>query len=403
VLGAIGIGPGDAAAQEIDAADFAPVTDRDFAIDLYQGAAIGSLRTVGMGGAAIAIAEGSAGALANPAGAAVRADSSRGRWDWDWHFDALSSGAGADSDNNGLPEEARASLLDSPALTIGLVGNTPWWRRLSFAVAAARTQRLIERGDGTEVVPSTNVARFAAAVELADGALALGLGVRVANVGLERRDRGGARTTLFTLNGAALEAGALWRPPGRDLRIGVAASLPASGEDVVTDCDPLDCEGYVIPERLAVPWQLGGGIALRRGPTPWNRAVAGPWRDETYWLFALDVVVTGRSADGHGLEAYALGRLQPAGRTLAASIRGGVEREWIPGWFRARAGSYWEPARFRDPDGGDVPGRLHLTLGLDVRVARFCFWGERYRLRVSLTGDAARRYGNGGLSIGLWH
>lgn len=68
-----------------------------------------------------------------------------------------------------------------------------------------------------------------------------------------------------------------------------------------------------------------------------------------------------------------------------------------------RGGTYWEPSRFRDPEGDPIDGRLHLTLGLDIRVWQFGLWGDRYRVRMSLTSDGARGYGNGGLSIGFWH
>src|SRR4051812_14046796 len=59
--------------------------------DLYNGAAIGNVRIIGMGGTAVALAQGSAGTLANPASAAVRLTTSKGSWDWDYHLDWLSS------------------------------------------------------------------------------------------------------------------------------------------------------------------------------------------------------------------------------------------------------------------------------------------------------------------------
>jgi hypothetical protein len=68
-----------------------------------------------------------------------------------------------------------------------------------------------------------------------------------------------------------------------------------------------------------------------------------------------------------------------------------------------RGGTYWEPSRFRDADGDAIRGRLHLTLGLDIRVWQFGLWGDHHRVRVSLTSDGARGYGNGGASIGFWH
>lgn len=396
VLGA----PATAAAQA-----FPAVTDRDFTIDLYSGTALGSLRTVGMGGAAVAIAEGSAGALANPAAPAVRAETSRGRWDWDWHFDYLSPGIGADTDNNGIAEDTAYGPLRGPVVTVGGVVHSPWWRRISLGASLTVASHPTAGAEpSTVITPTATVGRVALAVELLGGDLALGAGVRGGTLELDKTVGEDAATKVFSLGGAALEAGALWRPRDRDLRLGATASLPVTGEEVTTDgCDPLDCDGFVIPERVAVPWQIALGAALRRAPTAWNRTIAGRWRDERYWLVALDAVLTGRTPDGHGLEAYSRGLLQRSGRHAVVSVRGGVEHEWRPGRLRVRAGSYWEPARFDDAAGAAIAGRLHLTVGIDVRVWQFCFWRERYRLRLSVTGDAAARYGNGGLSLGLWH
>jgi hypothetical protein len=42
-----------------------------------------------------------------------------------------------------------------------------------------------------------------------------------------------------------------------------------------------------------------------------------------------------------------------------------------------------------------------VTGGADVRLFSFCLWGT-HRVRLSVTFDGARHYGNGGLSIGFW-
>ncbi len=78
------------------------------------------------------------------------------------------------------------------------------------------------------------------------------------------------------------------------------------------------------------------------------------------------------------------------------SPRGGFDWEMIPGRFRLRGGSYWEPSRY---DG--VDGRVHGTFGLELRVFEVDIWGLR-RGRITLTGDLARDYSNLGLSVGLW-
>jgi hypothetical protein len=69
----------------------------------------------------------------------------------------------------------------------------------------------------------------------------------------------------------------------------------------------------------------------------------------------------------------------------------------VPGKVRVRGGTYWEPGRFVG-----VGGRPHLTAGVELGFLDFNFFGAR-RLRLSVTGDLARRYGNAGLSVGFWH
>jgi hypothetical protein len=208
---------------------------------------------------------------------------------------------------------------------------------------------------------------------------------------------------LFAVTAFGLEAGALWKPAERSYRVGASASLPIeSGEPDIDRCQGT-CLDFTLPSRVVVPWQAGVGFAVRKGPTPWNRRVESDFRDERSTIWALDVLVTGKVKDGYGLEAFARNRLQPSGRRHGVSVRGGVEYEWAPGRFRVRGGSYWEPSRFKDPAGEHIPGRLHLTAGFDFRLWSFSFWGDPYRLRLSMTVDSARRYGNGGLSIGFWN
>jgi hypothetical protein len=195
-----------------------------------------------------------------------------------------------------------------------------------------------------------------------------------------------------------LEAGALWRPSGKDLRVGGRLSLPVSPGITPSGCDPLDCLGYILPEAIEFPWSAGAGVAWRRGPTRWNSIVPGDWRDERALVLAADLLITGGTHHGAGLEAFLDHQRQPSGRHVVASVRAGAEYEWKPGWFRVRGGSYWEPGRFEG-----VGGRLHITAGFDVRFWSFSLFDDHYRLRLSLAADGAARYTNGLLSLGFWH
>jgi hypothetical protein len=394
------------------AQEFRPIRDRDYAIDLHQGAALGDGRTVGMGGTGVATAAGSTGSLFNPAAAAVRPETSRGNWDWDWHFDYLSTAVGTDFDNNGQPQETSFGFFEGPLVTAGLVGQYRSW---GLGVSFLFLQHPIEQSDTVTLEPSAVIGRITLARSFFDDELTLGFAFRTGAFQFSQvvlGDEGLETTTdLFSIGGTAIELGGLWRPPERDIRIGATVSLPTRGDEVpgALACDPLDCggeapgEGYILPERATLPWQASVGAAWRRGRTRWNRAIQSEWRDEKALLLAADLVVTGHVAGGYGVQAFAAHQLQPSGRNVGVSPRFGAEYEWVPGRFRIRGGTYWEPSRFRDPAGESIDGRLHVTLGLDVRVWSFRLWNESYRVRLTLTSDGARQYGNGGLSIGFWH
>jgi hypothetical protein len=159
----------------------------------------------------------------------------------------------------------------------------------------------------------------------------------------------------------------------------------------------MDCQGFILPERVTTPWRALVGGAWRFSPTQWNQLVGGNFRDERSLTLAADVVVVGASKEAYGIEAFGMHQLQRTGRNVAVSVRGGAEWEWIPGRLRLRAGSYWEPERY-----DDVGGRIHFTFGTELRVFEFFGWGRR-RGRISFTADIAERYRNIALSVGFWH
>jgi hypothetical protein len=396
--------PASARAQEQPG--FPAIVDRDYTLDLHQGAVLGSGQIVGMGGTGVAIGVGSAGSLFNPAAVAVRPDNSHSKFDWDWHFDYLSSAVGTDFDNNGMSQQEEYGFFDGPLVTAGLVAQYGAW---ALGTSLIYYKHPIEQSADVELLPQTFIIRLGAGRSFLADQLTVGVAFRGGQFALSRvaggEDGTSTTTELFSIGGAALEGGALWRPRDRNVRVGLTGSLPVNSETVETSaCDPSDCEGYILPERAALPWQVSLGAAWRRAPTAWNRKIRSEWRDEKYLLLAADLVVTGHVPSGYGVEAFAAHeQLQPSGRDIGISPRAGVEYEWFPGWFRVRAGTYWEPSRFRDEQGDDIDGRLHITLGFDLRVWSFCFWDDRYRVRLSLTSDGAQDYGNGGLSIGFWH
>lgn len=382
VLGLVAL----AAAAEARAEEPTPITDRDWALDLHGGAALGSVRIVGMGGVEVALAEGSAGTLGNPAAPAARKATSTRAWDWDWHLDALEAVYASDFDNNGLVDDGRSST----SATFGIAGM---YREWGAALAVSTQRQTLVGTDGGELTATAALAKLAFARAWGDETWTAGVALRAGSFAVARRE------ALFSITGGGLEGGVIYRPFRRDLRLGATLAMPVTGRNVeVAACDPMDCEGHVLPERVAVPWELAIGGAWRFGPTRWNQWVAGKFRDERAVIVGADVRVVGAVDDGMGLEAFTRGLWQTSGRSLAVGAHAGAEWEALPGRLRLRGGAYWEPGRFTG-----VGGRPHVTAGVEVGFFTFRFWwNKKYRLRVGATGDFAERFGNAGLSFGFW-
>lgn len=366
-------------------ADFAPITSRDFAIDFYDGVAIGNTKMIGMGGAGAASVIGTAGVLLNPSAIAVRPTTDLAPWSLDYHADFLTGKYSSDYDNNGQVASGGATLA-----TLGFGGRYHDW---AIAVTATAQSAPIA-GSSPELTAEALRARLSIAKWIPGLDLAVGGGLQSATFRINPT----SGPALFSISGIGIIAGATWLPRDESYRLAVALDGLIDGGEVEGDgCDPANCHGYILPGRVRAPWRVVSGVAYRIAGTAWNQRLAGPWRDERAFTIAADVVITGSTEKGYGLEAFGMQQLQRSGRHVAFGVRGGVEYEWLPGRLRLRAGAYWEPGRFED-----VAGRRHTTFGADLRVLQFHLWGPR-RGRVSITSDVATRYRNVGLSIGFWH
>lgn len=373
--GALALGAADAAA--------APLTDGDVALDVFQGTAVGSVRVVGMGGVVTALAEGSAGTLANPAAAAIRATTSTSRWDWDFHLDGVAGRDGGDLDNDGLAADGRQTVA-----TAGLAIYRGRW-----GVAASTMSSTATIDDGSAMTLDANAVdtRLCVGRRTRGDAVIAGAGLRWTQFDVSNDALG----TLLTRAVVGVEAGASWQPRGQDLRVGLAAGTPLV-VDKVAPCDAAEC-GVVVPTRLAVPWRASLGVAYRLAPSRWNTWVDAPYRDERALLLAVEAMVTGGANDAIGIGGFARQEDRRTSGAPSVTVRAGAEHETLPGRLRLRGGTYWEPSRF-----ADGRGRLHATFGVELNVYRFGFFGPR-RLRLSATADLARQFSNAGLSVGFWH
>ncbi len=341
-----------------------------------------------MGGTTVALAEGSAYTLFNPAAAAVRPSTSNDKFDWDWHFATLSPSAGSDIDNNGIGDDQSSSI--APAVNGGFLLQ---YRNFAIGLTLAIDTRDVPGGE-----VDRNSGGLLVAWSLLRRQLTLGLSLNVPSFSLAIRGN-----ELFNTNSISLGTGAVWRPQNRHFRVGATMQTPVGGHEVQAKCDPENCRGFILPNRSDSPWQASAGLAYRFAKTPWNQKVRTRWRDERSVILAGDIGFAGSLENSFGIEAFTNQQLQPSGRDVGLIARLGAEYEWIPGYLRVRGGGYWEPSRFRDPTNSKVSGRVHLTLGAEGRIFNFRLFGKRYRAAISVAADVAKNYGNVVISPGLWH
>jgi hypothetical protein len=337
-----------------------------------------------MGGAGAAVVLGTAGVLTNPSAIAVRPTTDHDRWSLDYHLDFLTATYSSDYDNNGC----QAATGGASLVTGGIGARIGDW-----GIAATS---LVQQAPVVGSTLTANARAYRVVLSRWIPAIDLAVGGGLQGATFELDPSSGA--ALFTISGTGLIAGATWLPHDQSYRLAAGLDTAIDGGEVKPDsCDPDDCMGYILPGHARAPARLVTGGAYRWAPTAWNQQVPGPFRDEYSLIVAGDLVVTGPTSSGAGVEAFGMHELQPSGRHTVVGVRGGLAAEVMPGRLRLRGGSYWEPGRF---DG--VSGRTHATFGIDLRVLAFQLFGER-RGRISLTGDVAARYRNLAVSIGFWH
>ena len=378
-----------------------PITNRDYAIDMYSSIPFGDSAALAMGGANVARASGSSGALDNPAASAIR-KSTDDVWGVDYHIDYLNGSLSSDYGNSGIDYAAMG--LDNPdtksqQLTLGgALRVYNWGAAISATVRSMRITDT-EAAAGGELYAETLLLKGSLAHFFEGPDIALGIGGQVAVFNLQTDCAGPQCGTLFTVSGTGAQLGATWLPHMQSFRFGGVFSTGITGSDVSggSCMDPNNCDGFILPDKVVVPATVTAGFAYRFAPTEWNQQTAGAFRDEMSFTLAFDAVMTAPIDNSYGIDAFGIKYLEQSGQHFGVSPRGGFEWEMVPGRFRLRGGSYWEPSRF---DG--VGGRVHGTFGLELRVFEVDVWGLR-RGRITLTGDLARDYSNLGISVGLWH
>jgi hypothetical protein len=371
-------------------AAYPPITSRNFNIDLFEQPDLGSPRLIGMAGAVNSVAEGAAGLYTNPASAAVRPETEAEKFAWNVYFNSYAPADGQDSNNNG---QAVTSVHRS---LLGAAGLLLQYGKWGLSLDGGYTAHEIAAQAGGGLGVRSLIGHVTLARTFLDGELAAGLGVRIGALNVYTLDQ--AAQTLFTRAGASAESGVVWKPRDRSFRLAVSGGLPIDTGAVKYNCDPNDCDGYILPSDAIVPWDATIGGAWRFAPTAWNTKVAGAYRDERELTVAFDLSFIGAVDNGYGMEAFAAKQLQVSGRNTTLTPRLGLESDVIKGWLRLRAGTYLESSRFPQ-----TTARLHGTGGAEVRVFAFHLGGHERRVSLSFAVDVASLYKNAGLSVGFWN
>lgn len=392
-----------------------PLGDGDFVLDLYRGPVQGSARVTALGGAFTGVAEDPVAIQFNPAAVAQRTAHSLDWFDWsvDWDFltPGLLQGDSFDFNGSGYPSAddflayAAGGGLQFGQLGVGLlvVGQLANLRSVSTSALQNRSQ----------------VGTFAAGYGLFDHQLIVGGGARIGYVQLHQPGVIGLVWSSWSLG---FDAGAIYRPRGLPLRVGLALNSQTVNLGTFS-CAAETCGTFAGPREVVAPWNVRLGVAWfhsfdgrdfnsgrvfpKTAPHPQlvrerrdAGDLAGAYQGGRYLMVSADLAVTAPVPDAVGVDGLVRQERLDAGGAFTASVHMGAEAEVLARRLRLRLGSYWEPSRYRDQ-----PGRLHGTIGLvlrlfDVRLPLLGWKG----LSVQVAFDGSYRYTNLGVSLlSFWH
>lgn len=273
-----------------------------YAIDLAAGPPVLGTRALGLGGAYVAIAEGTDGNSQNPAAPAVRSAHSQYHVDYDFGVTLTFPSTFTDTDffNTGRgPTDLRRSdqsefvlLAPTGNLQIGAWGVGLGLEVQRYGLVRRESPEVV--GEEELVRAQISVFRTYLARSVNQGQIVAGLGFHLTSFDVTTQDEIFTRSgNIFTTRGVNLEGGMLWRPNDRAYRAGFALRAPvltevdsqgqSIGGDVVFG-DPESSEAFFFPRSVKRPWSVDVGAAVQLGARPLNP----PWIDPVERLRALD-------------------------------------------------------------------------------------------------------------------
>lgn len=425
-----------------------------FTLDMFTGPVLGGGgRVIGMAGAHVAIASGIDGAPYNPAGYAERFEKEINWFAFDITGGLALSGllTRTDFDNNGKRNQASNAAYQvvlGTRLQFSYFGTGLTWQERRYTLSAQDDNRKFD------VVIDTY--RTGVGYSFLNGGLVAGATLATYTFKVAANTQSFPITDFTSKDpigytGFGAEFGVLLRPAHQRYRVGFVGRTPVTlrpnQKERVDEDGIRRAQGLVLPDTAHVPWELAWGVAYQFG----ERRTNIPWRNtqrlrkdlaaqiangtyqtpprygesayqalpenpdqaldvamanyreaerryrrhqpRKYVLLAADMIVTGKTSNGQGVEAFLDQVPERSGQKVSFGLRVGVESEVWPDRMKVRAGSYLEPSRFERSF-----YRPHGTAGVEARL--FDFW--RWSARGTATLDLAPRYYNWGIAIGLW-
>ncbi len=275
-----------------------PVTDRNYTLDMWSSIPFGDSAALATGGANVARAVGSSGALDNPTASSI-SKATDDVWGVDYHIDYLNGSLSSDYGNAGIDYNALGVARPdqtSQQLTFGGA-----LRVYNWGMAVSGTVRSMNLGtvDGATVFAESVLFKGSLAHFFEGPDIALGIGAQAAFFNMQTDCAGPECGNLFTVGGYGAQVGMTWVPHIENFRVGAVLSTGISNDNITggSCSDPNNCEGYILPEKVTVPATVNAGIAYRFGPTPWNQHVPTRFRDEMSLTLEFDVLTNAPSRE----------------------------------------------------------------------------------------------------------
>jgi hypothetical protein len=258
------------------------ILTNDYSIDLYQGPVLSANRVIGLGGAFVAIADGTEGQAMNPAATAARTPYSYSHFDYDAALGITFPSGIKNTDfwNSGHRTELpKTEGLDFLFLNLALQLQFGRW---GFGLSTDFQQYSLRRGvDPTQGAEKDRlrgriaIGHLQVAHSFLDGQLMVGIGLRT--TGLSVTQGGSAvlgSQQLFSTVGTGFETGFIWRPTDWQIRVGGAYragfNTRASPESKFVLYEDDLVNRLYLPSRVTLPWDANLGFAAQLGPRPLN-------------------------------------------------------------------------------------------------------------------------------------